>query len=80
MLACMIPPGAIGPGVRHSWPRRRDCRARGGMVLQHAYTAVAYKTESRGVCGRHLNLGMSSKVATDGPFEAVLGKTRRTEF
>ena len=23
---------------------------------------------------------MSSKVAIDGPFEAVLGKTRRTEF
>ena len=43
-------------------------------------TAVAYKTESRGVCGRHLNLGMSTKVAIDGPFEAVLGKTRRTEF
>ena len=28
----------------------------------------------------HLSLGMSSKVAIDGPFEAVLGKTRRTEF
>ena len=27
-----------------------------------------------------LSLGMSSKVAIDGPFEAVLGKTRRTEF
>ena len=25
-------------------------------------------------------LGTSSKVAIDGPFEAVLGKTRRTEF
>ena len=43
-------------------------------------TAVAYKTESWGGCGRHLNLGISSKVAIDGPFEAVLGKTRRTEF
>ena len=43
-------------------------------------TAVAYKTESRDVCGRHLNPGASSKVAIDGPFEAVLGKTRRTEF
>ena len=37
-------------------------------------------TESWGACGRHLSLGMSSKVAIDGPFEAVLGKTRRTEF
>ncbi len=37
MLACMITPGAIGPGVRHSWPRSRYCRAPGGMVLQHAY-------------------------------------------
>jgi hypothetical protein len=42
--------------------------------------AVAYKTESWGGCGRHLNPGTSSKVAIDGPFEAVLGKTRRTEF
>jgi hypothetical protein len=24
--------------------------------------------------------GMSPKIAADGPFEAVLGKTRRTEF
>jgi hypothetical protein len=29
MLACMIPPGAIGPGVRHLWPRSRYRRARG---------------------------------------------------
>ena len=29
MLAWMIPPGAIGPGVRHSWPRRRYSRAPG---------------------------------------------------
>ena len=43
-------------------------------------TAVAYKPGSWGVCGRHLNLETSSKVATDGPFEAVLGKTHRTEF
>ena len=43
-------------------------------------TAVAYKTESWGVCGRHLNPRASSKVAIDGSFEAVLGKTRRTEF
>ena len=42
--------------------------------------AVAYKTESWGGCGRHLNPGASSKVAIDGPFEAVLGKTRRTDF
>ena len=41
---------------------------------------MAYKTESWGGCGRHLSLGTSSKVAIDGPFEAVLGKTRRTEF
>ena len=41
---------------------------------------MAYKTESWGECGRHLSLGTSSKVAIDGPFEAVLGKTRRTEF
>ena len=34
----------------------------------------------RGKGGRHLSPGMSSKVATDGPFEAVLGKTHRTEF
>jgi hypothetical protein len=27
-----------------------------------------------------LKPGTSSKVAADGPFEAVLGKTRRTEF
>ena len=45
-----------------------------------AKTAVAYKMVSWGVCGRHLNPETSSKVATDGPFEAVLGKTRRTEF
>ena len=42
--------------------------------------AVAYKAESWGACGRHLSLGLSSKVAIDGPFEAVLGKTRRTKF
>jgi hypothetical protein len=30
MLAWMIPPGAIGPGVRHSWPRSRYSRAPGG--------------------------------------------------
>ena len=36
--------------------------------------------ESWGGCGRHLSLGTSSKVAIDGPFEAVLGKTHRTEF
>jgi hypothetical protein len=41
---------------------------------------VVYKRGSRGVCGRHLNLAMSSKVAIDGPFEAVLGKTHRMEF
>ena len=41
---------------------------------------MAYKTESWGGCGRHLNPGTSSKVATDGPFEAVLGKTRRTDL
>ena len=41
---------------------------------------MAYKTASWGGCGRHLSPGMSSKVATDGPFEAVLGKTHRTEF
>ena len=41
---------------------------------------MAYKTGSWGVCGRHLSLGAASKVAIDGPFEAVLGKTRRTEF
>ena len=52
----------------------------GDHVFLGARTAVAYKTESRGVCGRHLSLGASSKVAIDGPFEAVLGKTRRTEF
>jgi hypothetical protein len=40
---------------------------------------MVYKTQSRGGCGRHLNLGPASKVAIDGPFEAVLGKTRRTE-
>jgi hypothetical protein len=52
----------------------------GDRVLLGARTAVAYKTESWGACGRHLSLGMSPKVAIDGPFEAVLGKTRRTEF
>jgi hypothetical protein len=52
----------------------------GDRVFLGAATAVAYKTESSGVCGRHLNPGMSSKVAIDGPFEAVLGKTHRTEF
>ena len=52
----------------------------GDDVFLGAATAVAYKTESWGGCGRHLNPGMSSKVVTDGPFEAVLGKTRRTEF
>ena len=52
----------------------------GDRVLLGARTAVAYKTESWGGCGRHLSLGKSSKVAIDGPFEAVLGKTHRTEF
>jgi hypothetical protein len=52
----------------------------GDHVFLGVATAMAYKTESWGVCGRHLSLGMSSKVAIDGPFEAVLGKTRRTEF
>ena len=52
----------------------------GDRVLLGARTAVAYKTESWGECGRHLSPGKSSKVAIDGPFEAVLGKTRRTEF
>jgi hypothetical protein len=52
----------------------------GDHVFLGAATAVAYKTESWGECGRHLSSGVSSKVATDGPFEAVLGKTRRTEF
>jgi hypothetical protein len=52
----------------------------GDRVLLGARTAMAYKTESWGGCGRHLSPGMSSKVAIDGPFEAVLGKTRRTEF
>ena len=53
----------------------------GDRVFLGARTAVAYKaTESWGGCGRHLSLGLSSKVAIDGPFEAVLGKTRRTEF
>ena len=52
----------------------------GDHVFLGARTAVAYKTESWGVCGRRLSLGMSSKVTIDGPFEAVLGKTHRTEF
>ena len=52
----------------------------GDRVLLGARTAVAYKIPSWGECGRHLSPGMSSKVAIDGPFEAVLGKTRRTEF
>ena len=52
----------------------------GDHVFPGVATAVAYKTKSRGVCGRHLNPGTLSKVAIDGPFEAVLGKTRRTEF
>ena len=52
----------------------------GSLYPWKAATAVAYKTASWGGCGRHLSPGMSSKVATDGPFEAVLGKTHRTEF
>ena len=52
----------------------------GDHVFLGVATAVAYKMGSRGVCGRHLNPETSSKVAIDGPFEAVLGKTRRTEF
>ena len=52
----------------------------GDHVFLGATTAVAYKTRQSGVCGRHLRLKLSSKVAIDGPFEAVLGKTRRTEF
>ena len=32
------------------------------------------------LCCRGNKPGTSSKVAADGPFEAVLGKTRRTEF
>jgi hypothetical protein len=41
MLAWMIPPGAIGPGVRHSWPRSRYSRAPRGMDLQHAYIKMS---------------------------------------
>ena len=41
---------------------------------------MAYKTASWGGLDGRLTPGMSSKVATDGPFEAVLGKTRPTEF
>ena len=52
----------------------------GDHVFLGAKTAVGYKTESWGVCGRHLSPAAASKVAIDGPFEAVLGKTRRTEF
>jgi hypothetical protein len=52
----------------------------GDHVFLGAATAVAYKSDSWGGCGRRLSLRISSKVATDGPFEAVLGKTRRTEF
>src|SRR5208282_3172692 len=54
----------IPSGITYSWERELRWR----------------KTKSWGVCGRHLSLGTSSKVAIDGPFEAVLGKTRRTEF
>src|ERR1022692_1322701 len=68
-------------GSRHIEPKgSRTGNPFGDRVFLGAATAVAYKTESWGGCGRHLNPGMSSKVATDGPFEAVLGKTRRTEF
>ena len=52
----------------------------GDHVFLGAATAVAYKTASWGGCGWHLSPGMSSKVANDGPFEAVLGKPHRTEF
>ena len=52
----------------------------GDHVSLGVAAAVAYKIGSRGVCGRHLSPGALSKVAIDGPFEAVLGKTRRTEF
>ena len=52
----------------------------GDRVFLGAATAVAYKTESWGVCQQHLDRGMRSKVAIDGPFEAVMGKTHRTEF
>ncbi len=52
----------------------------GDHVFLGVATAMAYKTESWGGCGRHLNPRKSSKVAIDGLFEAVLGKTRRTEF
>jgi hypothetical protein len=41
MLAWMIPPGAIGPSVRHSWPRSRYSRAPRGMDLQHAYIKMS---------------------------------------
>jgi hypothetical protein len=52
----------------------------GDHVLLGAEAAVAYKTPCWGGCGRHLSPGMPPKIAADGPFEAVLGKTRRTEF
>src|SRR5271157_4897779 len=68
-------------GSCHIEPRgSRTGNPFGDRVFLGAATAVAYKTESWSGCGRHLSPGMSSKVATDGPFEAVLGKTRRTEF
>src|SRR5208283_991760 len=81
-------PGSVGAPGSNPWsdPARRDPKGSrtgnpfGDHVFLGARTAVAYKTKSWGVCGRHLSLETSSKVAIDGPFEAVLGKTRRTEF
>ena len=55
----------IPSGITYSWELQLRWRS---------------KSDSWGGCGRRLSLGISSKVATDGPFEAVLGKTRRTEF
>jgi hypothetical protein len=56
---------AIPSGITYSW----ELLLRWRMRRSHW-----------GACGRHLNPRTLSKVAIDGPIEAVLGKTRRTVF
>ena len=64
MLACMITPGAIGPGVRHSWPRSRYCRAPGGMVLQHAYVATAFNDHATAKTTSYEHNAIDSQLQT----------------
>src|ERR1017187_4591541 len=85
------PPGSQGPLdgiVLCCW---RSCRlsrmhtAHYGQPLRGprdlgAWTLAAYKASLPEACGPRLTPVWSLKMAAEFPFEAVLGKPRRTEF